>query len=941
MAGNVNHTDSAETTRSGGTRKRPRLETLPVSTGPTEERGLGLGAVPGSATGGLAATWSTSQAAVERGAARLPGWLRRVGRYGLALLFVAVAAVLRWALSDVLSPTPFLVFYLAWVGAAVFGGLGPGLLATVASWVCVEFLFDSTPGQVGFTDPMSIARLMILLAGGLAVSLVGEKMRRSRIHERRQVRTLAELAQSLEREKGILQSVMSGARNSHLVYLDRDFNFVRVNEAYARTRGYTPEEMIGKNHFALYPHAENEAIFSRVRDTGVPVEVHDKPFVFPDQPERGTTYWDWTLTPIKNDSGYVEGLVFSLFETTQRKQAEETLKVKDSAIASSLNAVAMGDLQGRLTYVNPAFLRLWGYEDECEVLGKPVSDFWKEPEQALETIQAIRNGEGWTGELVAVAKDGSLLDISLSASTVLNDGGTPICMMASFVDITERKRAEEALRAKQAELELILNRTPFMLTRCTRDLHYRYVSRAYAEMIGRTPDQVAGKPIVEIMGEEGFETIRPYVEAVLQGQLVEYEAPVHFQGVGPRFLHVAYAPDMDEQGHVIGWIASIIDITQRKRGEEALRESEEKYRRIVETATEGIVMVDANARVVFANDRWSEIFGYSLEEARHMTHFEMVFPEDRAEMTERWESRKRGVKENYEFRFRRKDGSPIWVLIGVAPRFDPEGGFLGTLVMAADITERKRAEEALRELNATLESRVAQRTAELEDRAKQLQKLTLELTEAESRERKRLAGILHDDLQQVLAAAKFHLGLVGNQYKSDKTLQEMTRQVEALLVEAIDKSRRLSRELSPPGLAHNDLRETFEWLASQVQAKHGLTVHVDVRDQIELQSEPLKALLFKAAQEMLFNVVKHAQVREARLRLRRRGGNICLAVSDKGRGFDPQGPESTAGSGLPGIRERVHLLGGHMKVRSAKGKGSTFLIVVPDSAQQTNQTDHT
>jgi PAS domain S-box-containing protein len=127
-------------------------------------------------------------------------------------------------------------------------------------------------------------------------------------------------------ERNILQAVMDGAKNMHLVYLDRDFNFVRVNEAYAKTCGYKPEEMIGKNHFALYSNAENEAIFARVRDTGVPVEFHDKPFVFPDQPQRGVTYWDWTLIPVKDKTGKVEGLVFSLFETTERKRAEENLK---------------------------------------------------------------------------------------------------------------------------------------------------------------------------------------------------------------------------------------------------------------------------------------------------------------------------------------------------------------------------------------------------------------------------------------------------------------------------------------------------------------------------------------------------------------------------------------------------------------------------------------
>ncbi len=131
---------------------------------------------------------------------------------------------------------------------------------------------------------------------------------------------------ALEKERNLLQTVMDGAKNFHLIYLDRDFNFVRVNQAYAQTCGYKPEEMIGKNHFALYPNKENETIFQKVRDTGVPISFKDKPFVFPDQKERGTTYWDWTLQPIKNGQGEVEGLVFSLVETTDRIRFQTKLE---------------------------------------------------------------------------------------------------------------------------------------------------------------------------------------------------------------------------------------------------------------------------------------------------------------------------------------------------------------------------------------------------------------------------------------------------------------------------------------------------------------------------------------------------------------------------------------------------------------------------------------
>lgn len=242
---------------------------------------------------------------------------------------------------------------------------------------------------------------------------------------------------------------------------------------------------------------------------------------------------------------------------------------------------------------------------------------------------------------------------------------------------------------------------------------------------------------------------------------------------------------------------------------------------------------------------------------------------------------------------------------------------------------RKRAEAALRELNATLETKVAQRTEELEYRAGQLQRLTLELSEAEDRERRRIAEILHDDLQQILAAAKFHLNLIRNRIKYDPSLQATGVQIDHMLKDAIDKSRALSHELSPAVLHHGDFTEILVWLAGQIQAKHGLLVHVDSSNRVELPSDALKSFLYKAAQELLFNVVKHARTNEARIRVRRQGGYICLSVSDRGRGFDPRELRQTAGFGLFSLRERVGLLGGRMKIKSVQGRGSMFHITVP------------
>ncbi len=141
----------------------------------------------------------------------------------------------------------------------------------------------------------------------------------------------------------------------------------------------------------------------------------------------------------------------SLRDITKRKQAEETLRIKDYAIESALNPVAMADLSGNLTYVNPAFLTLWGYSHTGEVLGKSAIDFWQISEQAQNIIEALHQGRGWTGELIAQRKDRTMFNAQISASMVLNSDGQPLCMQAWFVDITERKQAEKTRAALEAQ----------------------------------------------------------------------------------------------------------------------------------------------------------------------------------------------------------------------------------------------------------------------------------------------------------------------------------------------------------------------------------------------------------------------------------------------------------------------------------------------------------
>ncbi|MDV2480591.1 PAS domain S-box protein [Methanoculleus sp. Wushi-C6] len=145
------------------------------------------------------------------------------------------------------------------------------------------------------------------------------------------------LAADLAEERDLLRTVMEHT-DVHLAYLDADLRFVRVNTAYAEGSGYAKEELLGRGHFDLFPNPENQAIFERVRDTGEAFRIYAKPFVYESQPERGTTHWDWSLVPVKDAAGTVQGLVFSLADVTERIRAEGEIRIRNRRLAV-LNAV--------------------------------------------------------------------------------------------------------------------------------------------------------------------------------------------------------------------------------------------------------------------------------------------------------------------------------------------------------------------------------------------------------------------------------------------------------------------------------------------------------------------------------------------------------------------------------------------------------------------------
>jgi PAS domain S-box-containing protein len=549
-------------------------------------------------------------------------------------------------------------------------------------------------------------------------------------------------------------------------------------------------------------------------------------------------------------------------------------------------------------------------------------------------------------------------------------------------DVTERKQAEEALQESEARLHTTVENLAEAVIVSDPLGNVLNWNQTGATMFGYENPEQGRMPLArfaetyEVADLDG--TVLPLeqwpLSRILRGDRLQgSEIRLRrFDSDWQRILSLSGNLVRDRDGHPLLAVVSANDITERKRAEETMKWyasrdevlSHTAARLLESTDPEGLI--EDLCRQVMGFLDCHVFFNFLIDERSGRPHLNACagIPVDevgRIEWLERGEAVRNCVARDKEriiaediqntpdprtepvksYGIQAYCCHPLQIqsrLIGTLsfgtrsrPRFRVEE--IEVMKNVADLVamamHRIEIEKTLRDLNATLESKVAARTTELQDRAEQLQKLTLELTQAEERERRRIAVILHEDLQQQIAGARFHLNLLRSGAREDRQ-QTHVDKVDSILTEAIATSRNLSCDLSPAALHLNDLAELLHWLVDRVREQQGLDVCATLRGNMTLHSEALAIFLFRAAQEMLFNVVKHAGVKEAAIRARRFGRYVCLSVSDQGRGFDPGELKRTSGIGLLSIRERTEFLGGRMRGRSAHGRGSRFTLIVPD-----------
>jgi PAS domain S-box-containing protein len=699
-----------------------------------------------------------------------------------------------------------------------------------------------------------------------------------------------------------------------------DGKVVECNPAFARIYGFADRKQAAQSDISQFNPADWTDLMARLR-VECKVEGYQSVHRRPDGREIHVVA---NVIGRFNETAELTEVQGYIYDDTERKHTEGELRSAALFPEQNPSPVLRVARDGTLLYANGAsafLLRSW----DCRP-GQAV------PEEIRRHIaEAADSGKATEADVVCGA-----ITYSFSIAPVASEGYANLYAR----DITERKEAEEALRKSEEKFAKAFRSSPIAVavTRVS-DGRIIEVNAALLRLLHFRRDEVIGRTTLDLdvwvdvndrshfiqeLSAAGSVRDREYRLRTRDGEIVTIHLSAELlEFAGERCL-----------------LSTLVDVTERRRAEEALRESEERLKRAQEIAHLGSWELD------LVNDRlsWSDevyrIFGLEPQEFRatYEAFLEAVHPDDRAAVDAAYSESVREGRDTYEVEHRivRKSTAEVRVVHEKCEHFrDVSGRIIRSIGMVHDVTERKHAEEALRELNATLETKVAERTAQLEHRARQLQRLTLELSEAEDRERRHLAEILHDDLQQQLAAAKFHLSLLSNRARSDPSQQTMIGQVDRMLMDAIQKSRNLSHELSPAVLYQSGLTDALSWLAEQIQTRHGLVVAVDAFGEVSVASDALRTFLYRTAQELLFNVVKHARVGRARIRIRCLGRCICLSVSDRGRGFDPLDLRETAGFGLLSIRERIELLGGRMKIRSAPGHGATFHIVVPDQQEET------
>ncbi len=662
--------------------------------------------------------------------------------------------------------------------------------------------------------------------------------------------------------------------------------------------------------------------------------------------------------------GGVEQIVGAAMDVTERTHMEQALRRSHAFVRQVIdtdpNFVFAKDREGRFTLVNQAVADCYGVTVEA-LMGKTDADFNPDAEQVahfrrmdLEVMDTLEERTIPEEEITDAA--GHRRFLQTVKRPIVDEKGLAVQVLGVATDITARKRGEQELARVTERLSAILQSAGVGIYGLDAQGLASFINPVGAAMFGYDTEELIGRNLHGVLhhthvdGREYSQEACPIYRSLMDGRFHSGDEEIFFKKDGtPVSVSFTSSPIVEED-RVAGAVVVVRDVTEHKRAQDALRESEARLRLALAAGGMGAWDVDlrTNETTWDAQDR--ALLGVSMEgEAPTPERFyESVHQDDRLRVRQAVEQAvaSAGMLE-HEFRVVRPDGEVRWLVAKGRVLRDDRGRPVRMVGVNFDVTERKRTDDRLRSFTLELEWRVAERTEELQRSQEQLRALATELNLTEQRERKRLATDLHDYLAQLLVLVRLKLAQLKRASSMD-AMREMGEAAEEAVKEALTYTRTLVAQLSPPVLHEFGLPAALHWLSKQmVRQELSVTVTQRVPDNVPL-AEDQSVLLFQSVRELLMNIKKHAGTQSAHVTIERREREVRITVGDDGAGMDlgaamATHPESSVMSskfGLFSIRERMRAIGGRFELDSAPGRGTTAILVVPLVLQERDLHNH-
>jgi len=584
----------------------------------------------------------------------------------------------------------------------------------------------------------------------------------------------------------------------------------------------------------------------------------------------------------------------------------------------------------RIVFVNPAAIRIFGASSPDQVLGRSPYDFFRLDQHAhlRDRISKLLAGETVpVNEERAVGLDGTVTDVEVACRLLEDAQGRAI--QSVMRDITERKRTEAALRESEERLTLAFAGAQEGVWDWNLETGRVVYSARWKQMLGYQEDEV--EPHVSawerLLHPDDHARARTLNASVASGErpyVAEFRLRHkngHYVDVLSRGLPVRRDPG----GPVVRIVGTHLDLTERKRAEAALRESEERLRLAFAGAQEGVYDWNLETGAVVYSSHWKRMLGYNEDEIEpHVSAFErLIHPDDLERATRvNVDTDNDGRPYELEFRLRHKDGHYVHVLSrGFPVRREPGGPVVRIVGTHFDLTERKQAEEA--------------RERQRSERART--ELLGRMVFAQEDERRRIAREMHDQFGEQLTALGLRIRMLKEACVNSTDLSAKVEALEQVAQQLDRDVDHLVWELRPTALDDLGLRAA---LANYVQdwslrVRVSAELHTAGLTTDRLGSE-IETTLYRIAQEALNNIAKHAKAGHVEIVLERRPDHVSLVVEDDGVGFDPVEMDAERrGLGLLGMQERAALVGATLQIESAPGEGTTILVRMPTTPMTT------